>query len=96
MKSPLICAVLLTFASCSAIAADQATPMADIEPMPVMVPKAAISTPNPAEEATVQSGAALDDFAFAAKGQNNLPKGDEHTSSQTIESQRQLPHLDGF
>ena len=86
----------MTVVSCCALAADPAIPMAGIEPRPVSVPKAAISAPKPAEEATVQSGAALDDFAFAAKGQNNLPNGSEHNSSQTPESQRQLPHLDGF
>jgi hypothetical protein len=96
MKSLLINAVLLTCVSCSALAADQAIPMADIEPLPVLVPKAAISAKNPSEEATVESGSALDDFAFAAKGLNNLPKGDDHNSSQTTETQRQLPHLDGF
>ncbi len=96
MKSSLICAVLLTFVSYSAIAADQATPMADIEPMPVMVPKAAITAPNPAEEATVQSGAALDDFSFAAKSANNQPTGDEQNSSEITESQRKLLHLQEF
>lgn len=96
MKSSLICAVLLTFVSCSAIAADQATPMADIEPMPVMVPKAAITAPNPAEEATVQSGSALDDFSFAAKSANNQPTGDEQNSSEITESQRKLLHLQEF
>jgi hypothetical protein len=96
MKSSLICAVLLTFVSCSAIAADQATPMADIEPMSVMVPKAAITAPNPAEEATVQSGAALDDFSFAAKSANNLPTGDEQNSSEITGSQRQLLYLQEF
>ena len=96
MKSSLIFAALLAVVSCSALAADQAVPMADIEPQPVLVPKAAISAPNPSQEATVQSGAALDDFAFAAKGQNNLPEGSQQNSSQTMEPQRQLPHLDGF
>ena len=96
MKLSLICAVLLTFVSCSAIAADQATPMADIEPMPVMVPKAAITAPNPAEEATVQSGAALDDFSFAAKSANNQPTGDDQNSNQITESQRKLIHLQEF
>ena len=96
MKSSLIYAVLLTFVSCSAIAADQATPMADIEPMPAMVPKAAISAPNPTEEATVQSGAALDDFSFAAKSANNQPTGDEQNNSQITGSQRQLIYLQEF
>ncbi len=83
MKSSLICAVLLTFVSCSAIAADQATPMADIEPMPVMVPKAAITAPNPAEEATVQSGSALDDFSFAAKAQTISPRATSRTVAKS-------------
>ena len=96
MKSSLICAVLLTFVSCSAIAADQAIPMADIEPMPVMVPKAAIAAPNPTEEATVQSGAALDDFAFTTKSANNQPTGNEQNSSQITGTQRQLLYLQEF
>ena len=70
--------------------------MADIEPMPVLVPKAAISAPNPAEEATVQSGPAVDDFSFAAKSANNQPTGDEQNSSQITGSQRQLLHLQEF
>ena len=96
MKSSLIYAVLLTFVSCSAIAADQATPMADIEPMPVLVPKATIAAPNPTEEATLQSGSALDDFSFAAKSTNNQPTGDEQNSGQITGSQRQLLHLQEF
>ena len=96
MKSSLIFAVLLAFAYCSAIAADQAIPMADIEPMPVMVPKATISAPNPTEEATVQSGAALDDFAFTSKSANNQPTGEEQNTSQITGSQRQLLYLQEF
>ena len=96
MKSSLIFAFLLAFVSCPAIAADQATPTADIEPTLLAKPKAASKTSISAAEATALSGATLDDFAFAAQGQNNLPKGDEHNSSQTLESQRQLPHLEGF
>jgi len=96
MKSSLIYAVVLTLVSCSAIAADQATPMADIEPMPVLVPKAAIAAPNPTEEATVQSGSTLDDFSFATKNTNNPLTGDEQNSSQITGSQRQLLHLQEF
>jgi hypothetical protein len=96
MKSSLIHAILLSCITCSALAADQATPMADIEPMPVLVPKAAISAPNPAEEATVQSGSAVDDFSFAAKSANNQPTGDEQNSSQITGSQRRLLHLQEF
>lgn len=96
MKSSLIYAILLTFISCSAIAADQATPMADIEPQPVLVPKAAIAAPNPTEEATVQSGSALDDFSFATKNTNNPLTGEEQNSSQITGSQRQLLHLQEF
>ena len=96
MKSSLIYALLLTFVSCSAIAADQATPMADIEPMPIMVPKAAISSPNPTQEATVQSGSAVDDFALATKSSNNQPTGDEQNSSQITGTQRQLLYLQEF
>ena len=96
MKSSLIYAALLTFVSCSAFAADQATPMADIEPMPIMVPKAAISAPNPTEEATVQAGSAVDDFAFATKSPNNQPTGIEQNSSQITGTQRQLLYLQEF
>jgi hypothetical protein len=86
----------MTVVSCSAIAADPTVPMADIEPKPAIAPKAIIFDTNPAEQATVQSGATLDDFAFAAKGQNNLPEGSQQNGSQTMEPQRHLPHLEGF
>ena len=96
MKSSLIYAVLLASLSCSAIAADPATPMADIEPR--LANAGAVERPVtlPAQDAPGPASTGLDDFSLAVKGLNTPPNGDQLNSSQPLEAQRHLPHLEGF
>jgi hypothetical protein len=96
MKSLLIYAVLLASFSCSAIAADPATPMADIEPRLANAGPVERPVALPAQDAPGPASSGLDDFSLAVRGHNIPPKGDELNSSQPLQPQRHLPHLEGF
>ena len=96
MKSSLIYAVLLASLSCSAMAADPATHMADIEPRLANAGTVERPVALPAQDTPGPASSGLDDFSLAVKGHNTPPNGDELNSSQPLEAQRHLPHLEGF
>jgi len=91
MKSLMIYAVLLASFSCSAIAADPATPMADIEPRLANTGTVERPVALPAQDAPGPASSGLDDFSLAVRGHNTPPKGDEPNSSQSLEPQRIYP-----
>lgn len=90
MKSFLKSLVLSACLPFTALAADQSTPMADIEPKPLHAPSRASQAAMLAEEAPAPAmgGSASDDFAFV----NKDPKGNAALSGSEVV----LPHLEGF
>lgn len=91
MKLPLKSFLLWICLHFSALAADQGTPMADIEPQSLSSSPQASKFVAPAEEASAPAaaGSGLDDFAFTNKGSTG--SGNPLTGPEAA-----LPHLEGF
>lgn len=91
MKPPLKSLLLWVCLPFSALAADQSTPMADIEPQLLSTPVQARKVIVPLEDVPdpAMAGSASDDFAFVNKG----PTGNGSTATGPAAA---MPYLEGF